>query len=284
MIFTVKTQSLLGRQDIQAVLDSNRNVNLLQMEQADTKRAPAGPKPSPASAFLSMDIEGPRDAKKTFMFQEPSDEEEEGEPGEGLGKKARSDSLDVNYEVLDRERNEYTGGKSGLQKQGAIGKVAGEVTKGDLQFGGSQKNNSGPNSKEKEKGKEFAELDLLGLEMNDPGFQTKELTPGKAKGNHEDTGSMEKLSNKIINRKKEKLSGKKDERQLSGFKEDFADEGKNGSADGKKRLSSDFETDWAPEQEQELMKKQSTSSGKKSGPILLRKDSPSDEENKYVIG
>ena len=77
MIFTVKTQSLLGREDIQAVLDSNRNVNLLQMEQADTKRAPNKTTQSTPNSFLSMDIAGGQDAKKAFMFREPSDEEEE---------------------------------------------------------------------------------------------------------------------------------------------------------------------------------------------------------------
>jgi hypothetical protein len=237
MIFTVKTQSLLARPDIQAVLDSNRNVPLLDMDFSDsTSQKPTQGQPSEETMC----------EKSRFKFT-GSDEEDE--------------------EDLKKE---------------------------------SKQANKGP-SKTKE------ELDFLSLDISSQSKPLSSVIPEKTQSHaspqkgvdllsletlaFEDSGK--KTANKLIKRKKqgdeESASKQKDQpTELDLLSINEPEKLPPQSTPDKNHSSGavPFEGNNPDYNLFKLDRHKSASSSKKLGgtPTVVRKDSYSDDENKFVIG
>lgn len=221
MIFTVKTQSLLARPEIQAVLDSNRNVPLLDMVPDTAQPAATNPQPTKPTTtssmqqdLLSLNIEpSPQKpvTKQRFMFAEDDDMDPEDAKDEPLPPPPQPPQP---------------------QKQ---------------------------------------EIDLMGLDILPP-KQTTEVasTPEKKEVNKvEDLfdAPIGKLSDKLVKRKKPADQEKTMDDPISSPEE------KSPTKTEENELT-------------RLTRIRSSASGKKatSAAVVVKKDSFSDEENKFVIG
>jgi hypothetical protein len=237
MIFTVKTQSLLARPDIQAVLDSNRHVPLLDMEFHETAGIGAD------TNHASVD----RNAEKSrFKFTGSDDEEEES------SKKTQQSTLNSSSNTKD------------------------QLDLLSLDLGGTQgtkpiiSDERLPQHSTPQKGVDLLSLETLAFE--DSGKKTADkLIKRKKQGDDHAPKVPQETQNEIdllsLNMVEKQIITSTPEKP-NPFGSSFIE---NAGLDGSIL---------------KLESVKSTSSSKKLGntPIMVKKDSYSDEENKFVIG
>lgn len=237
MIFTVKTQSLLARPDIQAVLDSNRHVPLLDMDYHET----AGKKENHKAEIAENKTE-----KNRFKFTGSDDEEEDPR------KKTHNSTLNTSSSTKDQA--DLLSFDIGASKNS---KPSGSPDKQPI--------NSTP-----QKGVDLLSLENLAFE--DSGKKTADKLIKRRKQGDESSEKLAQDPSTGI----DLLSLNFGEKQTilatpekpTPFGGSLNDQGMNDPGILK------------------LETFKSTSSSKKLGgtPIMVKKDSFSDEENKFVIG
>ena len=294
MMFTVKTQSLLARPDIQAVLDSNRNVPLLEMALADSSRTqqPTSEKKSSVDqSLLSLEVhskngEGDKlnsedkdqtkqaEVKTGFMFSEVDDdldqekEQEEDEPDEDYLKAAA-------YFKKDSEEQRDNVGKDS-EKQN-LNKEDGKM---DL-LEGERKDWM----LEKEK-KSLDEFDLLELGL----FADQKDSPLEKNDQPQALFSDIELNE---NWTAGKISSKLKRRDKNGDNSEVKEQKKIQESETipsttpykLKDIPNNFDelTDFELKKISSMTKSYNSYSKKSQG-TPIRKDSFSDDENKFVIG
>ena len=230
MIFTVKTQSLLSRPDIQAVLDSNRNVPLLDMDVSSHEKL--GNKVLEKAA--SEDV-----SKARFKFTGSDDEEEMNENKTPEQTKEPKTNTEMDFLSLDIE----TEGPSPEQTQ-----------------------------KTPTKGTDLLSLDLLtsGDKVTKTADKLRKRKKAGEETQQQTSDDLPTQLDNLLDRADLQLTENTPQKSTSDIQSDIQH--------GHDRLNQSlFET---PHQDLNL----SRLSSKKSTPIQIRKDSFSDDENKFVIG
>lgn len=261
MLFTVKTQSLLAREDIQAVLESTRNVNLLQMELSDTSQPPQTPEDPANKALLDLELDTPAPpeesnkepiikAQEGFLFTEEDEEKKSDCYEESLSpslnfppKEPIQSSADSKKEfnLLDMEpeqppkTEETSSEESPEETETGEPPIEPEITP--------------------KKDKPLESTDLL--DLNPSNYQS----------------TAEKLKRRVRNKENGEESS-----SLSPSKNT------EGVTPNKPSLPSSLKTTPFKEDQQKDESKPFSSTKKQSTPLIVRKDSLSDEENKFVIG
>lgn len=237
MIFTVKTQSLLARPDIQAVLDSNRHVPLLDMDYSETAGKTMTEKPSATQTQAE---------KSRFKFAGSDDEDEH---DNRKSSKPTQDDSSQSKSQLDLLSLDFEGPSLGQQSQPA--------EKPQL--------HSTP-----QKGVDLLSLESLAIQ--DSGKKTADkLIKRRKQGDDTATSLPQENPNE-----QDLLSLNIADKPLP-----FTTPEKNiVTGGGSNEINSQDQSIF------KLDRVKSTSSAKKLGstPILVKKDSFSDEENKFVIG
>lgn len=231
MIFTVKTQSLLSRPDIQAVLDSNRNVPLLDMDVTDHEKLgdyEPGKKVPEESA------------KPRFKFTGSDDEEEIEEKINPGDKKASGGSANMDLLNLDI---------------------------GEADTAQPKNNQTPPKS-----------TDLLSLDLLTGGDKVSKTADKLRKRKKAGDENSQQQPEDIPQQFEDLLDGQFDHGLDSTPQKATGDSGfKDEQTAGHRSGYDMFES---PMHDSKLSRK----SSKKGTPIQIRKDSYSDEENKFVIG